>query len=44
MPLKKGRSRKVVSQNISELVRSGYPQKQAIAISMRKAGKTKSKK
>jgi len=41
MPLKKGKSDKVVSQNISELRHSGYPQKQAIAIAMRKAGKSR---
>lgn len=34
MPLKKGKSKKVVSENISELRHSGYPQKQAIAIAM----------
>ncbi len=38
MPLKKGKSRKVVSENISELVHSGRPQKQAIAIAMHEAG------
>lgn len=44
MPLKKGRSKKVVSENISELMRSGRPQKQAIAIAMREAGMTKNKR
>ena len=41
MPLKKGKSKKVVSQNIAELKGSGYPIKQAVAISMEKAGKKK---
>ena len=41
MPLYKGRSRGVISQNISELVHSGRPRKQAIAIAMNKAGKKK---
>lgn len=43
MPLKKGKSKKVVSSNISELMHSGYPQKQSIAIAMSKAGKSKKK-
>ena len=41
MPLKKGRSKKVVSSNIEELIRSGRPQKQAVAIALRKAGKAR---
>jgi hypothetical protein len=36
MPLKTGKSRETVSSNISELVRSGRPQDQAVAIAMRK--------
>ena len=44
MPLIKGKSKKVVSKNISELVRSGRPQKQAIAISLAKAGVARRKK
>lgn len=44
MPLKKGKSKKVVSKNISELRHSGYPEKQSIAIAMNKAGKSRKKK
>ena len=41
MPIKKGKSRKVVSENISELVRSGKPRNQAVAIAMDSAGKSR---
>lgn len=34
MPLKKGTSDKVVSYNIKELMASGRPRKQAVAISL----------
>jgi hypothetical protein len=41
MPLKKGKSQKVISSNIAELIHSGRPREQAIAIAMDKAGKKK---
>ena len=41
MPLKRGKSNKVVSANVSELVKSGRPQKQAVAIALRQAGRAK---
>lgn len=41
MPLKQGSSKEVISENISELVHSGRPKDQAIAIAMSKAGKSK---
>ena len=41
MPLKSGKSQKVVSSNIKTEMKAGRPQKQAIAIAMSKAGKSK---
>ena len=44
MPLKSGKSKSIISANIRELMHSGRPQKQAIAIAMDKAGKGRRKK
>lgn len=41
MPLSKGKSNAAVSKNIKQLKKEGYPQKQAVAISLRKAGKSR---
>jgi hypothetical protein len=41
MPLKRGKSNRDVGENISTLRHEGYPEKQSVAIAMRKAGRPK---
>jgi hypothetical protein len=41
MPLFKGSGKKTVSKNIRKMMREGYPQKQAVAASLRSARKSK---
>lgn len=43
MPLKPGSSKKAISQNIKTEMAAGKPQKQAVAIAERKAGKNNTK-
>ncbi len=43
MPLKKGTSKKIISGNIRELIKSGRPRKQAVAIALNQARKSGAK-
>ena len=44
MPLREGKSQKVISENIRTEMEAGRPQKQAIAIALSKAGKSNPQK
>lgn len=43
MPLKTGRSKKVIGENIAEMEKSGHPKAQAIAASLNQARKSGAK-
>jgi len=41
VPLKKGKSQETISENIREMIKAGYPRKQAVAASLSSAGKSR---
>lgn len=43
MPLAKGKSKETISKNISEMIKHGYPKKQAVAASLSQARKSGAK-
>jgi len=44
MPLKKGKSKNIIADNIATEIKAGKPKNQAIAIAYSMAGKSKKKK
>lgn len=43
MPLRRGSSKAVIGENVQREMHAGRPQKQAVAIAMRTAGKSRKK-
>ena len=44
MPLKRGKSKDIISENIRTEMKAGKPQKQAVAIAYAKAGKSRKRR